>query len=281
MQLLSYETEGRLRYGALVGEEVIDLSSRLGSEFPTLLSLLETDVAIALKALNQSGPKHLLSAIRLLKPLSDGSRIFCVGLNYPKSHPLAAAVAITSHPTLFMKTPEALVPHEGILFLSKVSSQHDYEGELVVVIGRPGRAIAPNVAMRHIAGYTCMNDGSVRDYQAHSLWAGKNFFRSGSLGPWITTSDQIADPAELSLRSRLNGEEVQHTSVGKMFFNVQSIIAYLSTITPLRAGDMIATGSPSGSGSTRAPQRFLAPGDRFEVEIDRIGILANTVGSLT
>jgi 2-keto-4-pentenoate hydratase/2-oxohepta-3-ene-1,7-dioic acid hydratase in catechol pathway len=187
-------------------------------------------------------------------------------------------VAAPSHPSLFMKMADALVAHEGYLEPPIASSQLDYEAELTIVIGRSGRAIPSEEALAHVAGYTCMNDGSVRDYQGHSVWAGKNFFRSGAIGPWIVTADEIPDSGVLRLTSRLNGREVQATGTGAMFFTVPAIIAYLSTITPLRAGDMIATGSPSGTGATQTPPRFLVPGDRLEVEIDRIGTLATTVG---
>ena len=186
-------------------------------------------------------------------------------------------MAAPSYPSLFMKSAEALVAHDGCLEPPIVSSQLDYEAELTIVIGRPGRGI-PEKALAHVAGYTCMNDGSVRDYQGHSVWAGKNFFRSGAIGPWIVTADEIPDPGALRLTSRLNGREVQATRTGEMFFTVPAIIAYLSTITPLRAGDMIATGSPSGTGATQTPPRFLVLGDRLEVEIDRIGTLVSTVG---
>ena len=280
MRLINFEIDGHGKYGVASGDAVIDLSARLGGTYPTLLSLIERNgIGAAHAAIGQEGPRYDLSAVKILKPFGNAGRIFCVGLNYPKPHPLGGEVAAPSYPSLFMKTPEALVAHDECLEAPAVSSQLDYEAELTIVIGRPGRAIAPEKALAHVAGYTCMNDGSVRDYQGHSVWAGKNFFRSGAIGPWIVTADEIPDPGALRIASRLNGREVQAASTGEMFFTVPAIIAYLSMVTPLRAGDMIATGSPSGTGATQSPPRFLASGDRLEVEIDRIGTLMTTVGA--
>ncbi len=166
----------------------------------------------------------------------------------------------------------------GTLTAPTVSEQFDYEGELALVVGRGGAGIAAGDALRHVAGYTCFNDGSVRDYQKHSVWAGKNFAASGAWGPWVVTADEIPDPARLTLCTRLNGEEVQRSSIGRMFFPVPAIIAYISSVTPLLPGDVIATGSPEGSGATRNPPRFLRSGDRLEIEIEGIGTLANRVG---
>ena len=276
MKLLTYAAEGRTRYGALDGEEVVDLAARLRQ--PTLAALLASDgLGAAAAALRAPGPRHALTDVEILAPLPE-ARLFCVGANYPKPHPLGGVVKGPANISFFIKHQAALVPHGAALQPPEVSEQFDYEAELTVVIGRGGRRIAPEEALTHVAGYTIMNDGSVRDWQAHSVAAGKNFCQSGAWGPWITTSDEVTDWKELRLMTRLNGRTVQDSKAGAMFFGIPALIAYLSTITPLLPGDVIATGSPEGTGATQSPPRFLRRGDALEIEIAGIGVLANRVG---
>lgn len=278
MKLVSFAIAGEPRYGAVQGDEVIDLSACLGTTYPTLLSLLEADaLAEAQAALATPGPRHALSAISYLEPIPQARRIFCVGANYPKNHPTGGVVSGPAFPSIFQKPAETLVPHLATLARPTISGQFDYEGELAFVIGRGGYRIAEKDGLSHIAGYTCLNDGSVRDFQKHSVWAGKNFHRSGGFGPWLVTADDIGDPAGLTLVTRLNGVEVQRSGLDRMFFSVPAIIAYISALMPLLPGDVVATGSPEGSGATRTPPCWLASGDRIEVEVDRVGVLENVV----
>lgn len=282
MRLMSFALGGEHRFGAVVdgGAEVVDLTARLGSRFPSLLAVLEAGaLAEAEAALSGPGPRHALPAVEWLEPIPGARRIFCVGANYPKQHPLGGEVAAPAHPSVFQKPAESLVPHNVALLAPTASEQFDYEGELAVVIGRGGSAIPEAEALAHVAGYTCMNDGSVRDFQKHSIWAGKNFARSGAVGPWLATADEVGDPAALTLVTRLNGEEVQRSGVGRMFFSAPRILAYISTVTPLLPSDVIATGSPEGSGAQRQPPRWLRPGDLVEVEIEKVGLLANRVSA--
>jgi 2-keto-4-pentenoate hydratase/2-oxohepta-3-ene-1,7-dioic acid hydratase in catechol pathway len=278
MKLISFAIDGEARYGVLEGEAVIDLSDRLGARFPNLLSLIEADaLAEAAAALSAPGPRHALAGLHYLEPIPGARRIFCVGANYPKVHPTGGVVSGPEFPAIFQKPAETLVPHGARLQAPTASRQFDYEGELAFVIGRGGADIPPERALSHIAGYTCLNDGSVRDFQKHSVWAGKNFVRSGGFGPWLVTADEIGDPAALTLVTRLNGEEVQRTGLDRMFFSIPAIIAYLSAVTPLLPGDVVATGSPEGSGATRTPPRWLVAGDRIEVEVSKVGVLENVV----
>ena len=279
MRLMSFIRHGgEARFGAVDGDAVVDLTARLGGRHASLLAVLQ-DGALdeAKKTLSKPGPRHALAEVEWLEPIPNARRIFCVGANYPKEHPLGGQVAAPEHPSVFQKPAESLVPHLGALRAPAASEQFDYEGELAVVVGRGGADIPEAEALRHVAGYTCMNDGSVRDFQKHSVWAGKNFARSGGIGPWLATADEVGDPARLTLAARLNGEEVQRSGVDRMFFSVQRILAYISAITPLLPGDVIATGSPDGSGAQRRPPRWLRPGDRIEVEIDGVGLLSNRV----
>ena len=281
MRLMSFALDGEARFGAVVdGGEVVDMTARLGPRLPSLLAVLEAGALDEVRgALPSPGPRHALAAVEWLEPIPRARRIFCVGANYPKEHPLGGQVAAPEHPSVFQKPAESLVPHGAALRAPVASEQFDYEGELAVIVGRGGAGIPETEALAHVAGYTCMNDGSVRDFQKHSVWAGKNFARSGAVGPWLATADEIGDPAGLTLVTRLNGAEVQRSGVGRMFFSVQRILSYISTVTPLLPGDVIATGSPEGSGAQRQPPRWLKSGDLVEVEVEEVGMLRNRVAT--
>ena len=173
--------------------------------------------------------------------------------------------------------PGTLVAHGESVVAPSVSTSFDYEAELAAVLGVGGRHIAVGDALDHVAGYTCLNDGSVREWQRHSVNAGKNFHRSGSIGPWMVTADQISDPQDLRLVARVDGEVRQDASTGDMIFTMAEIISYLSQIIEMRPGDVIATGSPEGTGGSFDPPRFLKAGQQIEIEIEGIGVLTNDV----
>ncbi len=210
-------------------------------------------------------------------PVDPGARMLCAGANYHKKHPLVGNVQPPAQPVYFNKPPGTLVAHEEDLVRPSVSIQFDYEVELAVMIGRPGRHIEVSDALDYVGGYSVLNDGSVRDWQRHSVAAGKNFYRSGSMGPWITTADEIADPAELEVICRVNGEERQRAGASEMVFSVAEIVSYLSRVMPLEPGDVIATGSPEGTGGSHDPPRWLVAGDEIEFEVPGIGVLRNRV----
>lgn len=228
-------------------------------------------------ALAGSSTDHSWDDIACAVPLDPDARMLCAGANYHKKYPLGGNVQAPAQPVYFNKPPGTLVAHGEDLVRPSVSVQFDYEVELAVVIGRPGRHIDVGNALDHVGGYTVLNDGSVRDWQRHSVAAGKNFFRSGSMGPWITTADEIADPAGLDVICRVNGEVRQHASVSEMIFTVPEIISYLSRVMPLEAGDVIATGSPEGTGGSHEPPQWLVAGDGLEFEVPGIGVLRNNV----
>jgi len=181
------------------------------------------------------------------------------------------------HVTLFSRLHNTLVAHGDDIVRPTVSDNFDFEGELTLVIGKAGRHIAEADVLSHIAGYTCFLDGSVRDYQGHSVTAGKNFYRTGPLGPWMVTADEIPDPAALELTTRLNGEVVQNATTDLLIYSIPNIVSYISDFTPLLPGDVIATGTPAGVGNGRTPKLFMKAGDTIEVEISSIGTLRNTV----
>ena len=210
-------------------------------------------------------------------PVDPDARMLCAGANYHKKYPLGGNVQAPAQPVYFNKPPGTLVAHEEDLVRPSVSVQFDYEVELAVMIGRAGRHIEVADALDHIGGYSVLNDGSVRDWQRHSVAAGKNFYRSGSMGPWVTTADEIADPAELEVICRVNGAERQRAGASEMIFSVAEIVSYLSRVMPLEPGDVIATGSPEGTGGSHDPPRWLVAGDEIEFEVPGIGVLRNRV----
>ena len=231
----------------------------------------------ALREASATAATVSLDAVQLLPPVM-GPRIFCVGINY-RSHREEMGRDASDHPTIFVRFPSSLVGHGTPLLRPRASDRFDYEGELAVVIGRAGRRIARERALDHVAGYSCFNDGSIRDYQRHTsqFTAGKNFDRSGSFGPWLVTADEVGDPSTLTLTTRLNGEVMQHSTTDLLIFDVAEIIAYLSEFTELRPGDIIATGTPGGVGVARDPAVFMRPGDTIEVEISGVGVLSNEI----
>jgi 2-keto-4-pentenoate hydratase/2-oxohepta-3-ene-1,7-dioic acid hydratase in catechol pathway len=174
---------------------------------------------------------------------------------------------------MFIRFTDTLIGHGGKLIRPKVSDNFDFEGELAVVIGKAARHITPEQAFDHIAGYTCFVDGSVRDYQKFSVTSGKNFPGTGPLGPWLVTTDEIPDPSRLTLSTRLNGAQVQHSPTELLIYSIPQIIAFCSDFTQLSPGDVIATGTPEGVGHSRKPPLWMKPGDVLEVDISSIGTL--------
>ena len=276
MKLASFAISGHVSWGVVVEGSVIDMARRLGGRYQSLRSALAGN-ALAEIAAAARGAKadHALSAVKLLPPIPDPEKIICLGNNY-RAHVLEAGGTIPEHPQLFIRLANTLVGHEGALIVPKISSELDYEVELAIVIGRPGRHVPRAQALAHVAGYTCFHDASVRDIQLkHSLDAGKNFFATGPCGPWIVTSDEIPDPGGLAVKTRINGRELQNGNTSDLIFDVPDIVAYVSSFTPLAPGDIIATGTPQGVGFTRKPPIWLKPGDVVEIEVEKIGVLRN------
>lgn len=257
----------------------VDLSRRAPELPRTLRGLLEADrLDAARQAAEGAEPDGTIDEIALLPVIPDPAAVWCVGVNYD-DHRRETGRVPSSHPTLFLRIAASHVGHRQPLMRPRVSSQFDYEGELAVIVGRPGRHIPEAVAMEHVAGYACYNDGTIRDWQRHTsqFGPGKNFERTGAFGPWMVTRDQLADPYAQTLVTRVSGEEVQRTRIGQMTFKIEQLVHYLSTVYTLGAGDVISTGTPGGVGSRRTPPRFLRSGDLVEVEISGIGILENPV----
>lgn len=277
MKLASFIVEGEAAWGVVEATGIVDGRRLFGGRFATLREALTgTEPSDLREAASRLAPSLQRNALRWLPPIPQPDKILCVGLNY-RAHVEEVGRALPQEPSVFVRLAATLLADGEAIVRPRVSEQLDYEGELAVVIGRAGRHIAVDRAMDHVAGYTLFNDVSVRDWQKHSVTAGKNFDATAPCGPWIVTADDIPDPARLVLGTRLNGRTVQHAAVDTMTYTVPALIAYLSTLLTLVPGDIIATGTPAGVGSGRRPPLWMQAGDRIEVEMPGIGVLVNPV----
>jgi 2-keto-4-pentenoate hydratase/2-oxohepta-3-ene-1,7-dioic acid hydratase in catechol pathway len=280
MKLLSFRHRGADTWGALSPSgDAVDLQQRTEGRIRTLKEAIAKLPLAEIERLAQAaGPGVPLREIEFLPVIPDAGKILCIGLNYD-AHRVEANRAVTTSPTIFVRFACSQVGHGAPLVVPRESTQFDYEGEIAVVIGQGGRRIAEQDAWSHVAGYAPYNDGSVRDWQAHTTqWtAGKNFSGTGAFGPWMVTRGEIADGARLDLVTRLNGQEMQRGHTDQLIFTIPRLIAYISTFTPLEPGDVIVTGTPSGVGFKRTPPVFMRPGDTVEVEVSGLGTLANRV----
>ncbi|MBH3459255.1 MULTISPECIES: fumarylacetoacetate hydrolase family protein [Pseudomonas putida group] len=279
MKLVSFHLNNRPGYGAVVGDRVVDLSSHL-VDVPDLASLIASPdkLAQAKKLVTASEGELVLADLSLSPVIPAPGKIICVGINYV-AHAEEAGRKVGQHPVIFQRFAETLQAHDAPLVRPKVSEEFDFEAELAVVIGKGGSHIAPENAMDHVAGYTCFNDASVRDWQfhTHQYGMGKTFRFTGALGPWLVTADEIADYRELQIRGILNGEQMQEGNLSELAFDIPHLISYVSQALDWNPGDILATGTPSGIGFKRNPPIFLKPGDIFEVTISQIGTLRNPV----
>lgn len=283
MRYLSFKTGGRDSYGVITDQGIVDLGARFGNKYPTLKALITAGFPKEVVAAAQ-GPADLAeSDIEYLPTIPDATNLWCLALNYVEHHNEVESAGrvqeLPKQPALFMRSMDSVVGHGQNLLHPGVSEQFDYEGELGVIIGKAGRNVSEADALKYVAGYTIVNDGSVRDWQFHTkqLTPGKNFYRSGSVGPWMVTADEIADPHNLRIRTTLNGNVLQDGTSADMVHRINKFISYLSTITMLHPGDILATGTPSGVGFSRKPPIWMKVGDVCEISIDQVGVLRNRV----
>jgi 2-keto-4-pentenoate hydratase/2-oxohepta-3-ene-1,7-dioic acid hydratase in catechol pathway len=282
MKLLSYLHDGRETWGAVIGDGVVSLAARSGHA--TLADFLGSPDFAHRDALVQGlAAEAPLQGLHFLPVIPRAEKIVCAVRNYMDHHQevLAAGMhrELSEEPPIFLRVWRSQVGHGQPVVRPRVSPSLDWEGELAVIIGRPGRDIPADKAYEHVAGYSIYNDVSVREWQFHAkqIASGKNFEGTGPFGPWMVTADEIAPGRALKLVTRLNGETVQDSHTGQMIFDIPRLIAYASTIFTLVPGDVIATGTPAGVGWSRKPPRFMKAGDVVEVEIEGIGTLRNPV----
>jgi 2-keto-4-pentenoate hydratase/2-oxohepta-3-ene-1,7-dioic acid hydratase in catechol pathway len=275
MKLLSFVADGKDYFGAVSGDGVVTLNDRIGQ--PTLRAALAAGAIEAMrKAAADAIPDRRLGDIKFLPVIPRPEKILCAGINY-RSHAAETGRELPKQPSMFVRFTDTLVGHGREMIRPSVSDNFDFEGELAVVIGKAGRHIKAERALDHVAGYTCFVDGSVRDFQKFSVTSGKNFPGTGPLGPWLVTTDEIPDPSRLTLMTRLNGKEVQHSGTDLLIYSIPQIIAFCSDFTALAAGDVIATGTPEGVGQRRTPPLWMKAGDQLEVEIAGIGTLRTRI----
>ena len=281
-KLSNFRLNGENTYGKCHDGRIYPVSERFKQKFPSLRSVIECNTPKDLDNIFDTDDQgYLVEQGSMLPPISLGSRVFCVGLNYPKKSLPTYSNKIESEMIIFSKELDCFVGSDCPISIptGHAGKTLDYEGELGLVVGKPGKNISPEEAFKHIFGFTIVNDGSIRDWQKHSLFAGKNFEHSSSAGPCILVYQGNLKPESFSLSTKLNGQLVQKSKIGNMIFKCSEIISYISSILPLKPGDLIATGSPDGSGITRDPKRYLKDGDELEIEISNIGILRNKISA--
>ncbi len=282
MRLVTFEVGGAERFGAVIGEGVVDLTGRLGAEVRSVRDVLAKDLVDRAREIAAEGAaQRALAEIAFLPPIPSPEKIICVGVNYAhRNEEYKDGSAAPQYPSVFPRFPGSFVGHRRPIMRPPESSQLDYEGEIAIVIGKPGRRIAESDAERHIAGLTCLNEGTIRDWVRHgkfNVTQGKNWEASGAMGPWLATADEFRGYDDLRVTTRVNGELRQDDTTAHLMFPFRRLIAYISTWTALKPGDVIATGTPVGAGVRFDPPRFLKHGDVVEVEVSGVGTLVNTV----
>lgn len=279
MKFASFIVQGRTTYGVVEGTQVIDLES-VKATFGTDLKQ-----AIVINRLGELTPAVLaplprvaLADVTFLPVIENPGKVLCIGINYA-THVRETGREMPTYPMIFTRFADSQVAHLQPIIRPKASHKLDFEGELAVVIGKTARHVKAADALEYVAGYACYNDGSVRDWQKHTIQfvPGKNFPCTGGFGPWLVTCDEIGDPQDLELTTRLNGQVMQHTRTSDMIFDVRHLIEYCSTFTELAPGDVIVSGTTGGVGAFREPPVWMKPGDTVEVEISGIGILRNSI----
>jgi 2-keto-4-pentenoate hydratase/2-oxohepta-3-ene-1,7-dioic acid hydratase in catechol pathway len=280
MQFVSFNIGGgRSTFGIVNGGGIFDLGARMGSIVPTLRAYLEaTALGVLAPVTPPSEADYRLDEVTYEPVIVAPRKIFGVGLNYDE-HRIETGRAKSAHPALFTRFADTLVGHRQKLRRPAISATLDYEGELAVVIGRRADRVPRERALDCVAGYSCFNDASIRDWQyhTHQFIPGKNFPATGGFGPALVTPDEVDRFEARTIQTRLNGAVVQSATLGDMIFGVADLVAYISSFAPLLPGDVIATGTPGGVGFKRDPKLFMKAGDVVEVIVDGVGHLVNEV----
>jgi 2-keto-4-pentenoate hydratase/2-oxohepta-3-ene-1,7-dioic acid hydratase in catechol pathway len=281
-RLATFSVNGVTRYGAVLDGGLVDLSARYAKDYPTLHEVIAAGALIRLaEDAARHQPDHALDAITWLPPIPQPEKIICIGVNYPdRNAEYRDGSDAPKYPSMFMRTPRSFVGHDTPLVRPRASQQLDYEGEVVLIIGKAGRHIPEGAALEHIAAVTLCNEGTIRDWVRHAKFnvtQGKNFDSAGSLGPWLVPYANEVQIADIRLTTRVNGELRQDDRTSRLIFPLRYLINYISTFTTLVPGDVIVTGTPTGAGARFDPPRYLKPGDTIEVEAEGIGLLRNGV----
>ncbi len=285
MKLASFKARGRDSFGAVVGEGenlgVVDLKTRLAPRFNSVLDLLRDDgLDVARAAVRGVRPDFPAAEVEWLAPVLAPEKILCIGINYANRNADYGDQEVPKYPSMFYRAPNSLAPHQGALLLPPESEQLDYEGEIALVIGRSGRRIAHADALSHVAGVTLCNEGTIRDWIRHgkfNVTQGKNWDATGSIGPWMVTSDEVDLAKPLHITVKINGKVTQDDTTASMIKSFADLIAYVSTFMTLKPGDIIVTGTPIKLTPRVDPPVWLKAGDTIEIAVPEIGVLRNTV----
>ena len=281
-RLATFSVDGSIKYGAVVAGGMVDVSAHFGNKYPTLREAIAAGALPKLaEVAARRSPDYSLDTITWQPPIPAPEKIICIGVNYPdRNAEYKDGQDAPKYPSMFMRTPRSFVGHLTPLVRPRASMQLDYEGELVLIIGKAGRHISERAALEHIAAVTLCNEGTICDWVRHAKFnvtQGKNFDSTGSLGPWLVPYTSEAQIADIRLATRVNGETRQDDRTSRLIFGLRYMINYISTFTTLVPGDVVVTGTPTGAGARFEPPRYLEPGDVVEVEADDIGVLRNGV----
>jgi 2-keto-4-pentenoate hydratase/2-oxohepta-3-ene-1,7-dioic acid hydratase in catechol pathway len=281
LKLVSFFHAGQPTYGVVQGDCYVQPPADFLRRFPDLLAVLKAGAEGELQqATANSGTSLDPAAVKAMPVLPNPGKLICVGLNY-KSHVAETKRADSEYPSLFLRFNDTLAADGDVVLRPSFSERFDWEGELAFVIGKGGRHIPKAQAFEHIAGYACLNDVSVRDWQRHThqFTPGKNFPGTAPFGPYLVTRDEVPDVTKLTLETRVNGQVMQHAGIADLIFDIPVLVEYISRFTPLSPGDVIATGTPGGVGDRRDPPLYMKDGDLVEVEITGLGVLRNRIGT--
>lgn len=277
MKLATVKIDNRTSWGVVQDDLFYDVGLTLKNQYDDLKAAIAGGLTGVEQALAESA-SYPVALVQWLAVIPNPDKILCIGLNY-EMHRQETGRAEVAHPTVFGRFANSQTGHLAPIIRPKVSIELDYEGELAIIIGKAGRYIKRENAFEYIAGYACYNDGSVRDYQRHTIQftPGKNFPDTGAFGPWMMTPDELGPLENLKLQTRLNGQVVQEAYISQMIFDIATQIEYCSSFTKLEPGDVIVSGTPGGVGAKRNPPLWMKPGDIVEVEVDKLGILRNPI----
>jgi|TARA_B100001741_G_C16473892_1_gene561468 2-keto-4-pentenoate hydratase/2-oxohepta-3-ene-1,7-dioic acid hydratase in catechol pathway len=278
MKFVSFLLKGEAKFGISDGKNIIDLTDKiLGAR--TLKELIEKKAISEAKKYASENDKNInINEIEFLPLIPNPGKIICVGLNYSE-HVKETGKTVEENPVVFLRVSKSQTAHNQYIQRPKVSTKLDFEGEMAVIMSEAGKHIKSNEAMKHIVGYSCYNESTVRDFQKHTsqFTMGKNFEKTGSFGPHMVLAEDIPDYTKLKIQTRLNGKVMQDANLNQLIFDIPTLISYISKALPWNAGDVLVTGTPGGVGFKRNPPVFMKDGDKVEVEISDIGVLSNII----
>ena len=280
MKLITFYAGDKTSFGMVDGDKVFDFTAR----FPDASNLIDfldpRSQQNAEEAIKGADADYSLTDITFRRPIEFPGQIVCVGINYGNRDAEYGTSIRGDYPNIFLRTPETLAAHNQAMLVPPESEQLDYEGEIALVIGKGGRRILPERALDHVGAVTCLNEGCIRDWMRHgkvNITQGKNFYRCGSVGPWLVTADEFDSYDDIRVTTRVNGEVRQDDTTANILYDFSYLIAYASTWNALEPGDIISTGTPTGSGARMDPPTWLRHGDTVEVEVSGVGVLSNPI----